>query len=99
MGTLSPDGEHVWWFADTDGDEFGVWRTQPFAGGDDAVALPEGEPAYPAGLAAGRTPVANRRPPDHGSAARLAPPRGAPPAGYPPTPPPTGRRPPPDPEP
>jgi Tol biopolymer transport system component len=22
--TLSPDGETVWWFADTDGDEFGV---------------------------------------------------------------------------
>jgi acetyl esterase/lipase len=31
-GTLTPDGEWIWWFDDTDGDEFGVWRRQPFAG-------------------------------------------------------------------
>jgi len=30
--TVSPDGEQVWWFADTDGDEFGSWVTEPFAG-------------------------------------------------------------------
>src|SRR3954454_4968363 len=24
IGTLSRDGETIWWFADTDGDEFGV---------------------------------------------------------------------------
>jgi len=39
--TLTPDGETIWWFADTDGDEFGVWMTQPFTGGPDTVALPE----------------------------------------------------------
>ena len=55
MSTLSPDGETIWWFADTDGDEFGVWQTQPFAGGPDTVAVPEVEPAYPAGLEVGRT--------------------------------------------
>jgi len=68
----------VWWFADTDGDEFGVWRTQPFAGGDDAVAVPEVEPAYPAGLAVGRTLVAIGRSTDDGSELWLAPSGGSP---------------------
>ena len=27
---LPPDGERVWWFADTDGDEFGHWVSEPF---------------------------------------------------------------------
>ena len=31
-GTITPDGEHVWWFADSDGDEFGSWVSEPFAG-------------------------------------------------------------------
>ncbi len=39
-----PDGETIWWFADTDGDEFGVWMTQPFAGGEDTVRRPRGRP-------------------------------------------------------
>ncbi|MGB8996331.1 MAG: S9 family peptidase, partial [Pseudonocardiaceae bacterium] len=30
--TVTPDGEQVWWFADTDGDEFGSWVAEPFAG-------------------------------------------------------------------
>ena len=29
-GVLTPDGEWIWWFDDTDGDEFGVWLRQPF---------------------------------------------------------------------
>jgi hypothetical protein len=29
-GELDPAGESVWWFADTDGDEFGIWMRQPF---------------------------------------------------------------------
>ncbi|WP_082015370.1 S9 family peptidase [Streptacidiphilus jiangxiensis] len=32
--TLTPDGEWIWWFDDTDGDEFGVWRRQPFTGAE-----------------------------------------------------------------
>ncbi|MEI4272480.1 prolyl oligopeptidase family serine peptidase [Klenkia sp. LSe6-5] len=76
--TLSPDGETVWWFADTDGDEFGVWRTQPFAGGPDVVAVPEVEPAYPAGLEIGRTLVAVGRSTDDGSELWLAPVGGTP---------------------
>ena len=30
--TLPPDGATIWWFADTDGDEFGHWVREPFAG-------------------------------------------------------------------
>src|SRR3954463_12477753 len=72
-GTLSPDGETIWWFADTDGDEFGIWMTQPFAGGPDKVAFPPVGPAYPAGLAGGRWLVAVGRSPDEGSELWLAP--------------------------
>ncbi len=53
-GTLTPDGEWIWWFSDTDGDEFGVWMRQPFTGGADVPAVPALAPAYPAGLAIGR---------------------------------------------
>jgi dienelactone hydrolase len=52
-GTLSPDGAHVWWFDDTDGDEFGTWKRQPFDGGADVDALPGVPAAYPAGLVIG----------------------------------------------
>ncbi|MER5489280.1 S9 family peptidase, partial [Streptomyces sp. NPDC002812] len=53
-GTLSPDGAWIWWFDDKDGDEFGIWRRQPFTGGPDEPAVPGLEPSYPAGLALGR---------------------------------------------
>ncbi|MGW7553987.1 S9 family peptidase [Streptomyces rimosus] len=53
-GALTPDGEWIWWFSDTDGDEFGVWMRQPFGGGADEPAAPGLEPSYPAGLALGR---------------------------------------------
>jgi dienelactone hydrolase len=52
-GTLSPDGEQVWWFDDTDGDEFGTWKRQPFGGGADEQAVPGVPAAYPAGLEIG----------------------------------------------
>ena len=52
-GALSPDGEHVWWFDDTDGDEFGTWKRQPFLGGPDEEAVPGVPAAYPAGLEIG----------------------------------------------
>jgi dipeptidyl aminopeptidase/acylaminoacyl peptidase len=73
MSTLSPDGETIWWFADTDGDEFGIWMTQPFGGGPDTVAVPEVDPAYPAGLEVGRAQVAVGRSTDDGSELWLAP--------------------------
>ncbi|MFD4634133.1 prolyl oligopeptidase family serine peptidase [Streptomyces sp. NPDC058284] len=53
-GTLSPDGEWIWWFNDKDGDEFGVWMRQPFGGGADEPAVPGLDASYPAGLALGR---------------------------------------------
>ena len=54
-GLLSPDGEQVWWFDDTDGDELGVWRRQPFAGGDAVEAAPGVHAGYSAGCEVGRT--------------------------------------------
>ena len=56
-GTLSPDGAHIWWFDDTNGDEFGSWKRQPFEGGPDEDAAPGVPPAYPAGLEIGRDVV------------------------------------------
>ncbi|MFE7464925.1 S9 family peptidase [Streptomyces sp. NPDC057499] len=59
-GALTPDGESIWWFDDTDGDEFGVWMRRPFRGGEgagapaDEPAAPGLGPSYPAGLAIGR---------------------------------------------
>ncbi|MFH8574151.1 S9 family peptidase [Streptomyces sp. NPDC017993] len=68
-GTLSPDGEWIWWFSDTDGDEFGVWMRQPFAGGADEPAAPGLAAAYSAGLAIGRdgSTVVGRSTDDEGS--------------------------------
>ena len=70
-GALSPDGELVWWFDDTDGDEFGSWRSQPFAGGPDRPAAPGVPPAYPAGLEIGRTLAAVGTSTDDGSAVHV----------------------------
>lgn len=57
-GVLTPDGAWIWWFSDTDGDEFGVWMAQPFAGGEDRPAAPGLDASYPAGLALGRDGLA-----------------------------------------
>ncbi|MBT2368041.1 S9 family peptidase [Streptomyces sp. ISL-10] len=68
-GVLAPDGEAIWWFSDTDGDEFGIWMRQPFGGGEDVPAAPGLEPSYPAGLAIGRdgTAVVGRSTDEDGS--------------------------------
>ncbi|MFE9402270.1 prolyl oligopeptidase family serine peptidase [Streptomyces sp. NPDC006530] len=68
-GVLTPDGAWIWWFDDTDGDEFGVWRRQPFTGGADEPAVPGLDPSYPAGLALGRdgTAVVGRSTDEEGS--------------------------------
>ncbi len=50
---LPRDGSAVWWFADTDGDEYGSWQRQPFGGGADSPALPFLPAAYSVGLAFG----------------------------------------------
>jgi acetyl esterase/lipase len=79
-GVLSPDGEWIWWFADTDGDEFGVWMRQPFAGGADEPAVPGLAASYPAGLAIGRdgTAVVGRSLDDEGSSVHVVRPGGEP---------------------
>lgn len=78
-GTLSPDGEWVWWFRDTDGDEFGVWVRQPFGGGPDEEATPGLEASYPAGLALGKdgTAVVGRSTDEDGTTIHVVRPGGA----------------------
>ncbi|MEV0013375.1 S9 family peptidase [Streptomyces tendae] len=74
-GVLAPDGEWIWWFDDKDGDEFGVWRRQPFTGGADEEAVPGLDPSYPAGLALGRdgrTAVIGRSTDEDGTTIHLA---------------------------
>lgn len=79
MGGVETTGEWVWWFADTDGDEFGVWMRQPFEGGADEPAVPELEPSYPSGLAIGRSGLAVvGRTGEHGSSVHLCPPGESP---------------------
>ncbi|MBI2324627.1 MAG: S9 family peptidase [Chloroflexi bacterium] len=51
---LDPSGEHVWWWNDRKGDEFGTWTVERFDGGDRRDAAPLG-PSYSTGLALGRT--------------------------------------------
>ncbi len=79
-GVLSPDGRWVWWFDDKDGDEFGVWRRQPFEGGADELATPGLEASYPAGLALGRdgTAVVGRSTDEDGTTIHLSRPGEAP---------------------
>ncbi|MER5612920.1 prolyl oligopeptidase family serine peptidase [Streptomyces sp. NPDC002215] len=84
-GLLTPGGESVWWFADTDGDEFGVWMRQPFHGGEDGQpgdepAMPGLGPSYPAGLAIGRdgTAVAGRSTDEEGTTVHVVRPGAAP---------------------
>ncbi|MBB2908929.1 dipeptidyl aminopeptidase/acylaminoacyl peptidase [Streptosporangium becharense] len=50
---IDPTGRWIWWFCDTDGDEWGRWMRQPFDGGpDEPVDL---EPGFPAGIALAST--------------------------------------------
>ena len=70
-GELDPAGESVWWFADTDGDEFGIWMRQPFGGGADSPAAPGLEPSYPGGLAIGRGVAVVGRSTDDGSSVHV----------------------------
>ncbi|MGY0235332.1 prolyl oligopeptidase family serine peptidase [Longispora urticae] len=53
---VSRDGRWVWWFADTDGDEYGVWMREPFDGSAPAEpAFATLGPGYPVGLVPGAT--------------------------------------------
>ncbi|MFC4002604.1 prolyl oligopeptidase family serine peptidase [Prauserella oleivorans] len=67
--TTSPDGRWIWWFDDTDGDEFGSWVREPFAGGEQAgKAVADVPDGYPAGLEIGHELVAVGVSTDEGSA-------------------------------
>lgn len=83
-GVLTPDGEAVWWFSDTDGDEFGVWMRQPFGAGSegavDEPAAPGLDASYPAGLAIGRdgTAVIGRSTDEDGTTVHVVRPGAAP---------------------
>lgn len=57
MAELSANGLGLWWFDDTDGDEFGRWMAQPFGAGPGQAgeAIPGTPPGYPAGLEIGIT--------------------------------------------
>jgi dienelactone hydrolase len=76
LAELPPDGEAVWWFADTDGDEFGHWVAEPFAGRapgpEPGHAVPGVEDGYPAGLEIGRRLVAAGTSTDDGTRIWLA---------------------------
>ena len=54
-GHISPDGESIWWFDDTDGDEFGRWVVEGFAGDSRQVMVEELGRAYDTGLNIGRS--------------------------------------------
>ncbi|MGH3707552.1 MAG: S9 family peptidase [Pseudonocardiaceae bacterium] len=76
IATVTPDGEQVWWFADTDGDEFGSWVIEPF-GGRPADQPPQPAvlgtaPGYPAGLDLGRRSAAIGASTDEGTTVWLS---------------------------
>ncbi|MFI7636814.1 S9 family peptidase [Nonomuraea sp. NPDC049400] len=55
---VDPTGQWVYWFADTEGDEFGVWWRQPFNGGPNEPVAPDLPPGQPGGIALSATGVA-----------------------------------------
>ncbi|KAB8190300.1 prolyl oligopeptidase family serine peptidase [Nonomuraea phyllanthi] len=55
---IDPSGQWIYWFADTDGDEFGVWWRQPFNGGPNEPVAPDLPPGQPCGIALSTTGVA-----------------------------------------
>ncbi|GAB3281951.1 alpha/beta hydrolase family protein [Parasphingorhabdus pacifica] len=82
-GTLSADGEHIWWFDDTDGDEFGSWKAEPFGqDGDPVPGLPGTHAGYPAGLELGSSVIGIGMSTDDGVTVWLAKNGGAPEVVY-----------------
>ncbi|WP_442945889.1 S9 family peptidase [Nonomuraea sp. LPB2021202275-12-8] len=54
---IDPTGQWIYWFADTDGDDFGMWWRQPFTGGPNEPAAPDLAPGQPGGIAMSPTGV------------------------------------------
>ena len=55
---IDPTGQWIYWFADTEGDEFGLWWRQPFTGGPDEQVAPDLGPGQPGGIALSTAGVA-----------------------------------------
>lgn len=55
LADITPDGEHVWWFADDNGNERGIWMIEAFDGGSTRPAAVDVPAAYPSGLVLGAT--------------------------------------------
>jgi len=71
---IDPSGEHVWWWNDRKGDEFGTWTVERFDDGRDRRDAAPLEPSYSAGIALGRTfAVIGRSTGDEGSTAYVVP--------------------------
>jgi len=70
-GLISPDGESIWWFDDTDGDELGRWVVEGFAGDSRQVVAEELGRAYDTGLNIGRNVAVIGRSTDAGSSIQI----------------------------
>ncbi|MEV4159402.1 S9 family peptidase [Nonomuraea dietziae] len=55
---LDPTGQWIYWFADTESDDLGIWLRQRFTGGPDEPVAPDLEPGQPGGLALSTTGLA-----------------------------------------
>ncbi|MEU7862754.1 prolyl oligopeptidase family serine peptidase [Nonomuraea sp. NPDC049141] len=55
---IDPTGQWIYWFADTEGDEFGLWWRQPFTGGADEPVAHDLGPGQPGGIALSTAGVA-----------------------------------------
>ncbi|MGR6913187.1 S9 family peptidase [[Actinomadura] parvosata] len=55
---IDPTGQWIYWFADTDGDEYGQWWRRPFTGGPGRPVAADLPPGQPGGIALSTTGVA-----------------------------------------
>ena len=67
MRVISPDGQSVWWFDDTDGDELGKWIIDDFHGNSRLPAAEGLGAGYSTGLSIGRSMAVLGRSDDDGT--------------------------------